>query len=433
MSTKSLSYWIINSLLETDSYKFSMGQVIFHHFNKDKVTWSFKCRSKDAKFTPDMVAEIRRQIDHYCTLAFTEEELEWLGKNLPWIKSDYIDYLRFWHPRRCEILVNEGNIQAYNDCGLAIECHGTELNTSMYEIAILAIVSEVYFAFKHGEGAFETEFIENTIEKFNKLVNANSVAKLKSAESGEQELARYLANHPYDIGTFSEFGLRRRYSSKMQDWLIKYIVDKKTPGFVGTSNVYLAKKYGIKACGTMAHEMFQLLQGHHEFNPAYSNMLVLKSWVKEYMTDNGIALTDCIGTDCFLLDFNKTYATLFSGVRHDSGDPIAWGEKMVAHYNKLGIDPMTKTLLFSDSLNFEKATSIKKHFDGKCKVAFGLGTFLSNPLTSVESLNIVCKLTEVNGSACAKISDTPGKGMCRDEEYVEYLKRCIDWRLRHES
>jgi len=425
MSLKTLSYWIIKSLLETDAYKFSMGQVIFHHFNKDKVVWSFKCRNKDVKFTPEMITEIRRQIDHYCTLTFEEDELKWLGKNMPWIKEDYIDYLRFWHPRRSEILINEGGIQAYNDCGLAIECHGTELNTSMYEIAILAIVNEVYFAFQYGEGAYETEFIENTIEKFGKI--------REPADPECDYCTEYKASHPYEIGIFSEFGLRRRYSAKMQEWVIKYIVDKKIPGFVGTSNVYLAKKFGVKAVGTMAHEMFQLMQGHREYNPAYSNMLVMKAWVKEYMTDNGIALTDCIGTDCFLLDFNKTYATLFSGVRHDSADPIEWGEKIIAHYKKLGIDPMTKTLLFSDSLNFEKATAIREHFNGKCKVAFGIGTYISNPLTSVEPLNIVCKLTEVNGSAVAKISDVPGKGMCKDNEYVEYLKRCIDWRIRHEK
>lgn len=421
---------IINSLLENDAYKFSMGQTIFHQFNKDKVVWSFKCRNKDVKFTPEMVAEIREQLDHYCTLRFTEDELEWLGQNMPWIKADYIDYLRFWHPRRSEILVNEADVQAYNDCGLAIECRGTELNTSMYEIAILAIVGEVYFAMTYGEGKFDTEIIENTIEKFGKFADW---CEINSTGLFDDDLKAYLAKHPYDIGLFSEFGLRRRYSGKMQDWIVKYIVDKKIPGFVGTSNVYLAKKYGVKATGTMAHEMFQLMQGHHEYNPAYSNMLVLKAWVKEYMTDNGIALTDCIGTDTFLLDFNKTYATLFSGVRHDSGDPIAWGEKLIAHYEKLGIDPKTKTLLFSDSLDFEKATKIRKHFYGRCKIAFGIGTYISNPITTVKPLNIVCKLTMVNGSAVAKISDCNGKSLCRDAEYVEYLKRCIDWRLRHES
>ena len=404
-----LPYWIITSLLITDAYKFSMGQTNFHQFNRDKVVWSFKCRNKNVRFTPEMIAEIRRQIDHYCTLRFAEDELEWLKKNMPWISEDYIDFLRFWHPRRSEILINEGNIQAYNDCGLAIEAHGTEVNTSFYEIAILAIVSEVYYAFKYGPGALNTEVIENTIANFGKILDGT-----------------------YDIGVFSEFGLRRRYSAEMEDFIVKYIIDKKIPGFVGTSNVYLAKKYGVKGVGTMAHEEFQLLMGHHEYNPAYVCSLVMKAWLKEYETENGICLTDCITTKCFLKDFNKTYAKAFDGVRHDSGDPYEWGNLIIDHYKKLGIDPKIKTLLFSDSLNFEKASKIREYFKDKCKVAFGIGTFISNPLTSIEPLNIVMKLTEVNGSAVAKISDCEGKSMCRDDEYVEYLKRCIDWRMRHD-
>lgn len=399
---------IITSLIETDLYKLNMWQVFLHQFNKDKTVWAFKCRNPDVKFTPGMVAEIRRQIDFYCTLRFTEDELQYLQKNLPWLTDDFIDYLRHWSPRRNEILINEGDIQAYNDCGLAIECRGFQVNVSQYEIPILAIVNEVYFAFTYGLGAKDIEFQKRTMQKFEDLKNGK-----------------------YDIGVFSEFGLRRRYSKKMQDWLVNFVVDQKVPGFVGTSNVYLAKKYGVKSCGTQAHEFFQLFQGHHEYNPAYANMLAMKAWIKEYETDNGIALTDCIGTDCFLLDFNKTYATLFSGVRHDSGDPIIWGDKMLAHYKKLGIDAKQKTLLFSDSLDFERATKIKKYFEGRCKIAFGIGTFLSNDC-GVPTLNIVHKMIECNGAPVAKISDEPTKGMCRDNEYVEYLKRCINWRLRHE-
>ena len=400
---------IITSLTETDSYKLSMGQAIFHQFPTYKTTWSFKCRNKNVKFTPEMLKEIEEQVDSYCKLKFKESELTWLVKNLPWIKEDYISFLRFWHPRREEIHINEWNQQGMDDSGLAIDCTGTWLNTSMYEIALLAIVNEVYFAFKDGPGKHDIEFQKRTMEKFAKLQN------------GE-----------YDIGVFSEFGLRRRYSGAMQDWLVKFIVDQKIPGFVGTSNVYLAMKYGIKAVGTQAHEYIMCVgQGTREWNPAYSNKFALESWVKEYGVANGISLTDTISTDVFLLDFNQTYATLFSGVRHDSGDPLEWGEKMIKHYKNLGIDPKTKTLLFSDSLDFEKATKIKKHFEGKAKVAFGIGTYLSNPLD--DPLNIVIKVTECNGTPVAKLSDVEGKNMCKDPEYVKYLKRCIDWRLRHEK
>ena len=202
--------------------------------------------------------------------------------------------------------------------------------------------------------------------------------------------------------------------------------------FVGTSNVFLAKKYGITPVGTMAHEWIMCVgQGNHKHNPAYSNWYALDSWVKEYGILNGTALTDAITTDCFLRDFQLTYATLFSGVRHDSGDPFEWGEKMIRHYESLGIDPKTKTLLFSDSLDFERADKIASYFAGRVKIAFGIGTYISND-TDVPALNIVMKTTKCNGMDVAKISDTPGKGMCKNPEYVEYLQRCISWRMEND-
>ena len=172
-------------------------------------------------------------------------------------------------------------------------------------------------------------------------------------------------------------------------------------------------------------------QGNHKHNPAYSNWYALDAWVREYGVLNGIALTDAITTDCFLRDFQLTYATLFSGVRHDSGDPVEWGEKMIAHYQKLGINPANKTLLFSDSLDFARAHELYEHFRNRTKVAFGIGTYISND-TEVPALNIVMKTTLCNGMDVAKISDTPGKGMCKNPDYVHYLKRCIDWRMNHD-
>lgn len=422
---------IIKSLLETDAYKLNMMQVVLHQLNKDKVVWAFKCRNDDVRFTPEMVSEIREQIDYVCGLRFTDEELTWLRSNFQWLSDDFIEYLRIYKLDRKNILINEGDIQAYNDCGLAIEAHGTELQTMLFEIYVLAIVNEVYFSFKYGPGTKDIEFQKRTMEKFSKFFD-HIEWECYLNDDNKIGAQKYMDSHPYEVFTFSEFGLRRRYSGDMQDWLIKYIVNEKTPGFVGTSNVYLAKKYGVKAVGTQAHEFFELFQGHFELNPAYSNRFAMKAWTKEYETELGIALTDTIGTDVFLKDFGLTFATLFSGVRHDSGDPIEWGEKMIAHYKSLGIDPKTKTLLFSDSLDFERATKIKKHFEGVCKIAFGIGTYLSND-TDVKPLNIVMKIVEVNNHPVAKISNTPGKGMCKDKSYEEYLKRCIDWRLKFED
>lgn len=403
---------IIKTPAETDMYKMSMAQAILHQFPPYEVDWTYKCRNPDVHFTPEMITEINEQIDAYCSTRFSEEELAWLSK-IEWMKKDFIDWLRLWRPRREEIHINEIDQQP-EDCGLTIQARGTWLNTTFYEIAILAIVNEVYFAFTYGPDAKFIECQNLTFEKFKKLENHDI----------------------YDIGQFSEFGLRRRYSGKFQDWLVGFLAEgKKTgkiPGFVGTSNVALAMKYDVKPVGTMAHEYTMCVgQGNPKHNPAYSNWYMLESWVREYSVMNGIALTDTIGTDVFLKDFQRTYATLFSGVRHDSGDPFVWGNKILRHYQKLGIDPKTKTLLFSDGLDFEKATKIYKEFQPHTNVAFGIGTYLSNPLPN--PLNIVMKVTTVNGSPVAKLSDTPGKGLCRDRSYIEWLCACIERRLDFES
>ncbi len=399
---------IINSLLETDMYKFSMGQAIYHQFSDYKTTWSFKCRNKDMKFTPEMVEEIKNQILMYCDLRFTEEELAYLDK-IAWIKGSYVDFLRLWKPR-----FKDFEITTDAECGLAINTYGTWLNTSMYEIPTLAIVNEVYFRM-----AFDYEKLMDSFRQ-----------KL-------EEKVQWLVDGTYVIGNFSEFGLRRRLSAEAQELAVRRLCESnglyKGSRCVGTSNVYLAMKNNVLPVGTMAHEWIMCTgQGNPRHNAAYSNYYALRAWVNEYKIKNGTALTDAITTDCFLRDFDEEFATLFSGVRHDSGDPIEWGEKMIAHYEKLGIDPKNKTLLFSDSLNFEKASAIYAHFNGRVRVAFGIGTYIAND-TEVEPLNIVMKTTACNGSDVAKISDVEGKGMCKNPEYVDWLKRTIKWRMENES
>lgn len=398
---------IINSLLETDMYKFSMGQTIFHQFTSYKTTWTFKCRNKDVHFTDEMVEEIKEQVQAFCQLRFTEEELEYLD-NITWIKGTYVDFLRLWQPR-----YEEFTITTDAPCGLAIDAAGTWLNTSMYEIPVLAIVNEVYFRMAYDYDVLLKQFKRRLDEK-----------------------VRLLEEDTYRLSDFSEFGLRRRLSAEAQEMAVKAIAEVELPAdshFIGTSNVYLAKKFNLKPVGTMAHEWIMCTgQGNHKHNPAYSNWYALDAWVKEYGILNGIALTDTITTDCFLRDFRLTYATLFSGVRHDSGDPYEWGDKMIAHYNSLGINPRTKTLLFSDSLDFERATALYDYFKDKAKVAFGIGTFISND-TDEEALNIVMKTTKCNGMDVAKISDVAGKGMCKNPDYVDYLNRCIDYRMKNDK
>ena len=399
---------IIKSLLENDMYKFSMGQAIYHQFPEYMTTWTFKCRNEGVKFTPEMVEEINEQIKAYCNLRFTEDELEYLDE-IKWIKGSYVNFLRIWQPRYEDFAISD-----MSPCGLSIETRGTWLNTSMYEIPVLAIVNEVYFRMHYDYDHLYQVFKEKFQQKTNKLV------------SGE-----------YHIGRFSEFGLRRRLSGEAQDYAVRNLRaflfgDLDRARFVGTSNVYLAKKYGLTPVGTMAHEWIMCVgQGNHKHNPAYSNYYALNAWIKEYGVLNGIALTDTITTDVFLRDFDLEKATLFSGVRHDSGDPRIWGEKIIDHYRELGIDPQSKTLLFSDSLDFKRATALFNYFYDRINVAFGIGTYLSND-TDVQALNIVMKPTFCNGQDVAKLSDAEGKCMCKNEAYVKYLKRSIGWRIDHE-
>ena len=276
---------IINSLLEQDMYKFSMGEAIYHQFTDYKTTWSFKCRNTDVHFTEEMVDEIREQIRAYCNLRFTDEELGYLNA-VQWIKGSYVDFLRLWQPR-----FEDFEITTDSDCGLSIETFGTWLNTSMYEIPTLAIVNEVYFRMAYD--------YDELLEQF------------KTRLSQKVEM---LEKNKYRLNTFSEFGLRRRLSAQAQEIAIEALANLKDTDskFIGTSNVYLAKKYNLKPIGTMAHEWIMCTgQGNHKHNPAYSNWYAMDAWVKEYGIMNGIALTDAITTDCFLKDFQLTYATLF--------------------------------------------------------------------------------------------------------------------------
>ena len=402
---------IIVSPLQNDFYKASMPQCIKHQHAKKITTWAFKCRTKGVFFTKEMVEEIKYQVDLYCTIRYTEEELEWLkkvtkilGSTESWIKYDYIDDLRFWHPERKNI-----EISTDSPCGLKVRFKGPAANVSPYETPIMAIICAVYYMMG-GAGPYE-----QVVEDYKQQVERD----IKRIKSGE-----------IVIGPFSEFGFRRAGSPEMHDYCIRRYTEEKVPGFIGTSNMYLAKKYNTKPMGTMAHEFCMLVgQGYPEYNPAYSNKYMLESWVKEYGTENGIALTDTITTDAFLLDFTKQYATLFKGVRHDSADPFEWGEKMIAHYEKLGIDPHTKTLLFSDSLSLERAAEIYAYFKDKAGVAFGIGGALSSP--KGKELNIVIKPVEVDGKPICKLSDCEGKNMCEDPEYIDFLKRTINWRMTH--
>lgn len=388
---------IIISLLDTDLYKFNMNMVMFHKHTNLNGTYLFKCRNNGVVFTPEMVDEINAQIDHLCTLHFTDEELDYLN-SISFIKSDYVEFLRLWHPIR-KYVTCYGN----HDGSLHIEVSGPLFSVMQFEIYLLEIINEVYFRMKY-----------------------NYLDLLDSAKDKLSNKIQAFADNKYNF-RFAEFGCRRRLSREWQDYVVGELL--KTGFCVGTSNVYLAMKYGCKPIGTYAHEYVQMYQGIPGVTLAYTNKMAMDEWFEEFQGDNGTALTDTLGTDLFLMDFNKLQANCYSGVRHDSGDPIAWGEKIIAHYEKLGIDAKTKTLLFSDSLDFDKAQDIYNHFCDKINVSFGIGTYLSND-TNVDPLNIVIKLQYVNGHPVAKLSDVPGKTMCQNDDYITYLKGAVDYRLK---
>ena len=387
---------IIVSLLDTDLYKFTMNQVMFHKHTNLIGDYMFKCRNDDVIFTEEMLEEINAQIDHLCTLSFTDEELNYLG-SLRFIKPDYIEFLRLWRPLRRYVIAQ------LHDGELQIVVHGPLFSVMQFEIYLLEIVNEVYFRMQYNY----LNLVESARE--------NLVAKMNGFRAGE-----------YDF-KFAEFGARRRLSREWQDYVVSDII--RDEHCVGTSNVYLAMKYGITPIGTYAHEYVQMFQGIPGIQLAYTNKVAMEEWFNEYQGDLGTALTDTLGTDLFLRDFTRLQALCYSGVRHDSGDPYEWGEKMIAKYESYGIDPKTKTLLFSDGLDFDKAQKIYNYFKNRAKVSFGIGTFLSND-TNVKPLNIVIKLQYVNAHPVAKISDTPSKAMCQDNDYLEYLKNAVDYRLK---
>lgn len=388
---------IIVSLLDTDLYKFNMNMVMFHKHTNLNGTYLFKCRNKDVVFTDEMVNEINAQIDHLCTLRFTDEELDYLN-SLRFIKSDYVEFLRLWHPIRKYV-----NCWGNADGSLYINVTGPLFSVMQFEIYLLEIVNEVYFRMKYNY----LDLIDSAKEKLTDKIQA-------------------FADNKYNF-KFAEFGCRRRLSREWQDYAVGELL--KTGFCVGTSNVYLAMKYGCKPIGTYAHEYVQMYQGITGVTLAYTNKMAMEEWFDEFQGDNGTALTDTLGTDLFLMDFNKLQAMCYTGVRHDSGDPIEWGEKIIKHYEKFDIDPKTKTLLFSDGLDFPKAQNIYDHFHDRINVSFGIGTYLSND-TNVDPLNIVIKLQYVNGHPVAKLSDTPGKAMCQNEDYLNYLKKSVDYRLK---
>lgn len=389
---------IVVSLLDTDFYKFNMHQVIFHKYQDLNGEYHFKCRNEGVVFSDEMVEEIKAQVDSLCTLRFTKEEIEYL-RTIKFLKEDYLTFLESFTLRRdyVDIYKNESN-------ELVCIVKGPCVLAMPFEIYLLEIINETYFRLK-----FEYDELYEEAQR-------RLEAKIKKMNIGEYTFK------------FAEFGCRRRLSREWQDYMVKEFATK-TNNCVGTSNVYLAMKYHVKPIGTYAHEFVQMYQGIESLDSAYTNSYALKDWYEEYKGENGIALTDTLTTELFLMDFDRGFASKYNGVRHDSGDPYAWGEQIIKHYETLGLDPKTKTLLFSDSLDFDKAQKLYDYFKNRINVSFGIGTYCSND-TNQKALNIVIKLQRINNKPVAKLSDAKGKTMCLDKDYLEKLTKLVEKRIK---
>ena len=388
---------IISSLLDTDLYKFTMMQVVLHQFPGAQVEYRFRCRNPGVALAP-IVAQVREQIRALCSLQFLEGELAYL-RSLRFIKSDFVDFLALFK-------LNEKYVQvsAMPDGGIDITIRGPWLHTILFEIPVLAIVNEVYFN--------RAQPVPDLVEGRRRL---------------DEKLGLLLAPGLREL-KIADYGTRRRFSKAWHEEVLRVTAARLGTGpsgqFAGTSNVMYAMRLGLTPLGTMAHEYLQASQA---LGPRLrdSQVFAFESWAKEYRGDLGIALSDVYGFNAFLRDFDMFFCKLFDGARHDSGDPVAWGERMIEHYRANRVDPHTKTLIFSDGLTVPRTIELYQRFRGRCQLAFGIGTNLTNDL-GYEPLQIVIKMVRCNGQPVAKLSDTPAKNMCDDEKYLAYLRQVFE-------
>lgn len=381
---------IITNLTDLDLYKITMLQVIWRQHPNAFVKYAFKCRQASLKLGY-LAPEIIKQLANLKNLKFTEEEINFLTEK-KYLKRDFIEFLKTYSIDPSLVKVEDKNKE------LVVTIEGKWIDTILFETYILSIVNELYY---RGLSSSLKDILEEAdIRLTNKMERLHKYPKVK----------------------ISEFGTRRRFAKYWQEYVLRRMIAEMPTNLVGTSNVYLAMKYGIPCHGTMAHEY---LSAHLALvdNLKEAQKRALYSWLQEYDNDLGTALTDTFTTDAFFRDFGHVLSNGFSGLRHDSGDPYVFAKKAIDHYKKMGIDPRTKTLIFSDSLDIPKAIQIWSTFAGDIGLAFGIGTNLSCDMTAlIDGLRIVIKLIECNGKPVVKLSDDISKAM-GDEEMIEKVKK----------
>ncbi len=379
---------IIQSLLDTDLYKFTMMQLAFHRFPAAQAEYRFICRSRGVDLRP-LAPAVHAEVEQLAALRLTDAERVWL-EGLPYFSPDFIEHLSNYRFDPGQVSLRSGAEQ------LEITVRGPWRASILFEVPLLAIVNESYF--RAGD---------DTMPDY-----AAALMRLGyKAELMENAGAGF---------SVTEFGTRRRFSRHWHEELLKGFQRLAPNALDGTSNMDLARRLGLWPKGTMAHEYLQACQALAP-SLAEAQIFALETWLAEYRDMLGVALTDTYGLDAFLTDFNADLARAYHGLRHDSGDPFEWSERVLAHYERLGIDPHDKTLIYSDSLTVPRALEIFERYRGRARLGFGIGTNLTNDVGAAP-LDIVIKMTHLNGRAVAKLSDDPAKAVSPDPGYLADLR-----------
>ena len=366
------------SILDTDLYKFTTSYAYIKLFPYAMGTFNFTDRDNTI-YTEDFLGKLNDAIARLSQVILKPEELEYMCGHcrfLPRVYWEWLSSFRF-EPEKIKVRLDEGS-------HLHLEITDYLYKATLYEVPLLAIVSEI----RNGslERVADMDYVIRQLSKKVELSNANQLS-------------------------FSEFGTRRRFSFEVQDKVIGYLKEH-ARYCTGTSNCYFAMKYGMKPMGTHPHEWF-MFHGA-QFGYKHANYMALENWVNVYDGDLGTALADTYTTDAFLNNLSRKQAKLFDGVRCDSGDEFEFANRLIERYQEFGIDPTTKTIIFSNALDFQKALEIQKHCAGRIRCAFGIGTNLTND-TGFPPLNIVMKLTRCKMNThqkwheCIKLSDDEGK------------------------
>jgi nicotinate phosphoribosyltransferase len=353
-----------------------MQQAVLELFPNSNVEYRFKNRGKH-RFTPAFLAELKRQIQLMSTISLTDKEYLWIKENIPFFTPAYLEYLKNYRFDPSEIQVSLGE-----DNDLVIDIGGSWHSTILWEVPLMAMISELYFKM------IDTEWDGSLDHVYAKAHAKHAMMRREYA-------------------SFAEFGTRRRRSYAIQDKVIQAF--QTYSGFNGTSNVHFAMKYNLKPIGTMAHEWIMGVSALEGLR--HANFHALQNWVRVYNADLGIALTDTFGTPAFFKNFNMRLAKLYDGVRHDSGNPLTFADSVIEHYKSLGINPMSKVIVFSDGLDVKKCLEIAVYCQGRIRFSFGIGTHFTNDFEGSPALNMVIKIWKCDGVYVVKLGDGTGKTM----------------------